>query len=119
MVAKIDATLNTPFYQLYFSKPLPTVGKNGLTQYKEPIPFNKDFYSGLHAGPLSVYDQQRKMVFTSAGERTDSEGRRILQLFFAAVEKGKWKKIVRHPILFSCVMMIVLVRGIIYVTTTR
>lgn len=30
------------------------------------------------------------------------------------LENGKWKKIIRHPILFSCVMGIVIIRAFIY-----
>ena len=97
MVEKIDASINTPFYQPYFSKPLPNVDKNGLIRYKEPVAFNKDFYSGFHAGPISFYDRQRKMVFASAGEKSGSEGKHILQLFFAAEEKGKWKITAAFP----------------------
>lgn len=34
--------------------------------------------------------------------------------FWIFLENGKWKKILRHPILFSCVMGIILLRTIIY-----
>ena len=97
VVEKIDASVNTPFYQPYFSTQVSNMETNGLIQYKEPIPFNKDFYSGFHAGPMSFYDRQRKMVFASAGEKTGSEGKHILQLFFAAEEKGKWKITTAFP----------------------
>lgn len=36
--------------------------------------------------------------------------------FIVFVEKGKWKKILRHPVLFSGVMLIVLIRAFIYLT---
>lgn len=36
---------------------------------------------------------------------------RCFGVFF---EKGKWKKVLRHPILFACVMGIILIRGFIY-----
>ena len=31
-------------------------------------------------------------------------------------ENGKWKKLIRHPILSFCILLMVIVRGIIYVT---
>jgi len=36
---------------------------------------------------------------------------RCFGVFF---EKGKWKKVLQHPILFACVMGIILIRGIVY-----
>ena len=36
---------------------------------------------------------------------------RCFGVFF---EKGKWKKVLRHPILFACIMGIIFMRGLIY-----
>ena len=90
LVEKEDAVLNAPFYQLYFSSRVPDP-RRGTVRYEEPIPFNKDLYSGYHAGPVSVYDRQRKMIFASAGDQSGVNGKRMLQLFFATEENGKWK----------------------------
>jgi glycosyltransferase involved in cell wall biosynthesis len=32
------------------------------------------------------------------------------------VEKGKWRKLIRHPVLAICIIFIILVRGVIYVS---
>jgi glycosyltransferase involved in cell wall biosynthesis len=36
--------------------------------------------------------------------------------FGVFLEKGKWRKLVRHPLLSFCILLIVLVRGVIYAT---
>jgi len=90
LVEKEDAALNAPFYQLYFSSRIPDT-KGGTVRYQEPVLFNKDLYSGYHAGPVSVYDRQRKMVFASAGDQSGTNGKHMLQLFFATENHGKWK----------------------------
>lgn len=35
------------------------------------------------------------------------------------VENGKWKKLIRHPILTACILIMIIVRGIIYVKAMR
>lgn len=39
--------------------------------------------------------------------------------FGVFVENCKWRKILKHPILFICIMMIVFLRGIIYISTPK
>jgi tetratricopeptide (TPR) repeat protein len=95
-VERLNATLNTPFYKLYFSKASQdTLDKT--MQYDTPILFNKANHSGLHAGPLSFYDSEKKMVYTSTASHANQSGRRTLQLFFAEQKGGEWKTTVPFP----------------------
>ncbi len=90
-VETIDGTLNKPFYKTYFSAAAFDSLKNNVLAYKRPGLFHRDFYSGLHAGPLAFYANDKKMVFTSTSDKTGVGGKKTIQLLFAAEVNGKWK----------------------------
>jgi tetratricopeptide (TPR) repeat protein len=90
VVEKVDAS-NKPFYRTYFSAAVADTAKRGLLKYKRPVLFHKDFYSSLHAGPLAFYQSQTKLVFASTGDKSDEDGKKTLQLFFAEERNGHWE----------------------------
>ncbi len=92
LVDKVDASSNAPFYRIYQSKTLvDTITNRDTLGYSSPIIFNKQFNSGFHTGPLAFYDQDRKMVFTSTGNKKGQDGGRTLQLYFAEEQQRGWK----------------------------
>lgn len=92
VVEKIDGTLNQPFYNTYISATYPDTINNGTTRYRRPSSFQKGLFSGLQAGPMSFYQQEKKLVYTSSGSGSGSKGVRKLQLFFAEEVAGHWEK---------------------------
>jgi len=89
-VEKLDAS-HKPFYKTYFSVAVPDTARQGLLRYKRPALFRKDFYSNLHAGPLTFYQKQTKLIFASAVNKSGEDGKKTLQLFFAEEQNGHWK----------------------------
>lgn len=90
-IEKKDASLNTPFYKIYFSQIFPDSSGSGLLQYSKPTIFNMKFNSKFHIGPVTFYDLERKMAFVSTGTESGEEGQKTLQLFFAERKEDVWK----------------------------
>lgn len=88
VIEKIDGSLNTPFYKMYFS----ARSRDSVARYAKPVLFNRHLTHGFHAGPVAFYAGEKKMVFASTGiDDAESDVRRPLQLYFAAQEEGHWK----------------------------
>jgi hypothetical protein len=87
VIEKIDGSLNTPFYKMYFSARSP----DSAIRYTKPSFFSRHLTKGFHAGPVAFYAAQKKMVFASTGVDGPGDARRPLQLYFAAEEEGHWK----------------------------
>ena len=90
LVEKVNASVNAPFYRIYFSRILPDTGNTGMARYGKVSSFNKEFASRFNAGPLAFYDNDRKMVFVSTASETSVGGTRTLQLYFAEMKDGEW-----------------------------
>lgn len=90
---KVDAAVNAPFYQVYFSKVLPdtVTGTNRTSRYGKASVFSKELTSRFHAGPVAFYDKARKMVFVSSASGPGAGGARTLQLYFAESDGRTWK----------------------------
>ncbi len=90
LVEKVNASLDAPFYRIYYC---PVSGETFVDddmQYGEVSSFNKAFSSRYNAGPVAFYDDDTKMVFTSTGSDVNGNGVRTLQLFFAEKNNGAW-----------------------------
>jgi WD40-like Beta Propeller Repeat len=96
-IEKLDASRHAQFYRVYFSTTMRDSVNSHKIHYETPSIFNRDFSSGFHAGPMAFYDDTRKMVFASTGERAGTGGARSLQLYFAENTNGTWKTLYPFP----------------------
>lgn len=90
-IEKMDASMHTPFYRLYFSKIVPDTSQHDLRHFEKPAIFNKSLNKKFHAGPLALYDSSQKMIFTSTASKVARNAKRTLQLYFAENKDGNWK----------------------------
>lgn len=97
MVKKMDASVNAPFYRLYFSEIVDNARQTSDSSFLQPVVFNKDFHSSYHLGPLSFYQNQEKMVFTRSGDKSGSKSSSTLQLYFATNTGSGWRRISPFP----------------------
>jgi tetratricopeptide (TPR) repeat protein len=98
-IEKVDASRHSPFYKVYFSKTKRDSINAGNLHYETPLIFNREFSSGFHAGPIAFYDDTRRMVFASTGQKTGNDGSRSLQLYFAQNIDDGWK--ISYPFPFN------------------
>ena len=95
-IEKIDAATHKPFYRTYFSQVSLDTAK-AEARYGKPSSFNKDISIKFHAGTLTFYDDERKMVFASVAEEAGPGGARTMQLYFAENKDGQWKLTFAFP----------------------
>jgi hypothetical protein len=91
-----DAAMHAPFYKTYFSTVLTDTTDESF-HYGKPFPFNKELTSKFHAGPLAFYDNETKMVFSSAADKPSKKGERTMHLYFAELKAGHWKITTAFP----------------------
>ena len=79
-----------------------------------------------HHDDIGIWDYFKKKAYYCKSMKRFIERNpydKVLDPFYRCfgifVEKGKWKKILRHPILFLFVLAIIFIRGVIYVYHTR
>ena len=89
----------TSFYKLYSSKiivdTLNGVPHNNLDKPKR---FSKTLEGSYHEGPISLYADSKRLVYTATGEPSEkNKNIQTLQLFFAEFQKGSWKTIGAFP----------------------
>lgn len=95
---QIDASLNAPFYNLYFSKSLKkNVSENLGTTFAEPAPLNHDFNFKYHIGPAAFYDNYSKMVFVASESSEDNGQSNTLKIFFANQQEDRWRVTGQFP----------------------
>lgn len=93
IVEKVDATLNTAFYKIFYSKILPDSGLS----YGKPVSFSRSLGARFHVGPFCFFDGGKKIVFAETSETPDGKGERNLQLTFAENRSGSWEITNRFP----------------------
>lgn len=82
---------NSSFYKLYYSKILEDTVASGSTQYQKPVPFSKELKAKYHEGPVSFYDDDKKMIYTTILNRgSNSNSNHVLQLYFAELKGKRW-----------------------------
>lgn len=104
LVEKVNASLDAPFYRIYYCPVNGETVTDDDLQYGEVSSFNKAFSSRYNAGPVAFYDHDTKMIFTSTGSDVNGNGVRTLQLFFAEKNNGAWavtKSFPYNSLLFS------------------
>lgn len=91
LVEKVNASINAPFYRMYYSKVIRNGNSIGTLHYGEVSSFDKVFASNLNVGPVAFYDKEKKMVFVSTATEPGNGGTRTLQLHFAEKMNGQWE----------------------------
>jgi tetratricopeptide (TPR) repeat protein len=91
LVARTTAALNTPFYQLYFSRIVPDTSAHteGALTYQAPAPFQKTLSEGLHKGPVSLCVQANVMAYTASHEQTSAK-QTHLGIYFSKMAGERW-----------------------------
>jgi tetratricopeptide (TPR) repeat protein len=89
VVQEVDAS-NSPFYKAYFV-PSTYDSINGILKYGAPILFSRDLFSRFHTARVVFYNEGKKMVFASTGEKADAQGARTFRIYFAEEQQGEWK----------------------------
>jgi tetratricopeptide (TPR) repeat protein len=90
LVEKIDGSLNTPFYRMYFAKMV--ADSAGLTAYGKASPFQKALNIRFHSGPVSLFSNNTKVIYTHSGNAKTDNGARNLGLSFAEEIDGVWRE---------------------------
>ncbi len=86
-IEKNDAFTHAPFYRTFFSTVLIDTVNDESFHYGRPLAFNKEFNSKFHAGPLTFYEHEKKMVFSSASNKAGKNGARTMHLYFAEIKR--------------------------------
>jgi hypothetical protein len=91
LVARTNAAMNTPFYQLFFSRIVPDTMSNteGALTYQRPSPFQKTLSDGLHKGPVSLCIKRNVMAYTASHTET-SQQHTYLGIYFTKMAGEKW-----------------------------
>ena len=85
------------FLDLYYSP------SNSLGIYSQPYPFNKSINTKYHEGPLSFFDNGKKVVVTRNNFEEgklgkSSKGVTNLKLYFSSIDgEGEWSETVSFP----------------------
>jgi tetratricopeptide (TPR) repeat protein len=90
VIEKVDGSLHTGFYKMYYSKAVADTSQTGLTHIT-PVPFDKNINSRFHVGPPSFFDNHNKLIFTSTENKPGQDGIRTLQLYFAEKRQEGWE----------------------------
>lgn len=90
LVDHINASINTPFYRLYYANAFNDTIMNRDLIYDKPEIFSNELNFKYHTGPVNFYKKSR-MVFTASGSEASKAGKRTLKLFFAEEIEGVWK----------------------------
>jgi tetratricopeptide (TPR) repeat protein len=93
----IDEATNTPFYKLYYTSIKHDSVHSQLYEYNNPEPFCRELNAKFHEGPVALYDNATKMIYTATSSKKNSGDKRVLQLFFAEHSNGNWKIITSYP----------------------
>lgn len=91
IVEKINASLDVPFYKILKSNTLGHDENNMPVNFGDAQPFDIAFTSDFNAGPVTFYDDYKKMVFVATGDKMNVDGTRTLQLHFAERNEKGWK----------------------------
>jgi tetratricopeptide (TPR) repeat protein len=93
MVRNVSASDNTFFLNLYYTEP------SVDSSFIKPVRFHKDLNSSLHDGPLTFFDNGKKLIFSKNQKAVEKNGSKKLGLYYAELgRKGKkWKKIQELP----------------------
>ncbi|MGK7392684.1 MAG: tetratricopeptide repeat protein [Candidatus Cyclobacteriaceae bacterium M2_1C_046] len=92
LIENIDASLNAPFYRMYFSETTEDLNSvNKTIHYNKPVLFSKELHTKFHYGPAAFYHKEKKMVFATAGSEVNVGQEKKLQLYFAQEHEGIWK----------------------------
>lgn len=96
---KNDTDEASSFYKLYYSKMIcDTVNGMPVHHLDKPKRLSKALQSKYHEGPIALYADSKKLVYTangSAGEK--DKNMRTLQLFFAEFQNMEWKMMYDFP----------------------
>src|SRR5690606_24865802 len=90
-IEQLDAITHAPFYRLYYSSKAPDSTRTHIFAITPPEIFDKDLKPRLHVGPVSFYDNYKKMVFAASTGFNVMTGERTMQLHFAEIIDGIWK----------------------------
>jgi len=92
-VTKVNANLNTPFYQLYSAKSkIDTATRMGYV-LQEPMIFAKSIKSKYNIGPVAFYDHEQKMVYIASSLQEGKNGKRSLGIYFGELDKSGWRNV--------------------------
>jgi tetratricopeptide (TPR) repeat protein len=93
IIRNVSASDNTFFLNLYYAEFL------GDSSFKKPLRFHEDLSSSLHDGPITFYDNGRKVVFSKNQKALEKDGQKKLGLFYAEQNRRgtKWRKIQELP----------------------
>ena len=97
VIEKKDASTHAPFYKTFFSAVLTDTIKDESFHFERPFAFNKALNSKFHAGPMTFYDHEKKMAFSSAVDKPSKNGARTMHLYFAENRDGEWKITAAFP----------------------
>lgn len=84
IIKRLDAANYQPFYQIFFLNDTSQLSKDASISINR---FAKKLNSDAHIGPLSVYDQGKKIAFIRS---VKGKNKSTLQLFFAGLKDDEW-----------------------------
>lgn len=90
-IEQLDAITHAPFFRLYYSSQSQDSSRNHAFYVAPPEAFDKDLKPRLHVGPVSFYDNYKRMVFAASTGYNVITGERTMQLHFADIIGGIWK----------------------------
>jgi hypothetical protein len=91
MVEDINGKLNLPFYQLYKAELKQDTLEGADLEVEQLTDFGKSIKSRYNTGPVAFYLKGQRMVFASTSENKSDRGHRTLGLYFATLERNKWR----------------------------
>jgi tetratricopeptide (TPR) repeat protein len=93
VIRNVNATDNTLFPNLYYTELI------NDSSFTKPVKFHEDLHSTLHDGPITFFDQSRKVIFSRNQKALENNGTKKLGLYCAELNKKgkKWKKIYELP----------------------
>lgn len=97
-VKKLDAATQQNFFRLYQAMEKPDTLQEGWGKlYGNPNSYASAVPVNGNVGSFSLYDNRKKMVYTASLPTKNSQGIRMLGLFFAELRDGKWQSTGAFP----------------------
>jgi hypothetical protein len=93
VVRNVSAVDNTFFLNLYYTE------ASVDSSFIKPVRFHKDLNSSLHDGPVTFFDNGKKVIFSRNQRAVEKDAPKKLGLYYGELgRKGKkWKKIKELP----------------------
>lgn len=91
-VKNLDASTQQNFFKIYQAMEKPDTLQEGWGRlYGNPNSYANAVPVNGNTGSFSLYDNRKKMVYTASLPTKNSQGIRMLGLFFAELRDGKWQ----------------------------